>query len=294
MTRTMTRALAQHTIGRLWARYLEARGELEGADLTGAERSAAERESNGLRDRLVVNYSPLVKYVADRISGRMPYPLDAEDVVSWGLCGLLDAVETFDPGRGAKFESYAISKIRWSILDEMRKADPLPRRARSRVRRVEHARGELAQRLGRVPAEEEVARELGVVVREHRAFLEQCSRARVGSLELKLSPGGDGGELHELVADASAADPEAAAERAEVRARLIEAIATLGEKERIVTAFYFYEGLTLREIGGALSLTEGRISQILRCSLTKLREALADGPVLSGGLWREGESSRSL
>ena len=280
----------RHTIGRLWARYLEAREKLEGGEMAGPERAAAQRGVNGLRDRLVVNYSPLVKYVAGRVRGRMTYPLELEDLISWGLCGLLDAVETFDPGRGAKFESYAISKIRWAILDEMRKADPLPRRARSHARRVEHARGELAQRLGRAPAEEEVARELGVVVAEHRAFLDRCARARVGSLELGPAPpgapGGHGGAplsggLYELVADGSAADPEAAAERSEVRARLVEAIGTLGEKERAVTTFYFYDGLTLREIGGALNLTEGRISQILRRSLEKLREALADGPLLS-------------
>ena len=276
----------RHTIGRLWSRYLEARERLEGGEMDVAERAAARRGADGLRDRLVVNYSPLVKYVAGRVLGRAIYPLELEDVISWGLCGLLDAVETFDPGRGAKFESYAISKIRWSILDEMRKADPLPRRARSHARRVEHVRGELSQRLGRAPAEEELAQELGVVVAEHRAFMERCARARVCSLESRpLPPGGDGtpppGGLYELVADGAAADPEVAAERSELRARLVEAIGALGEKERAVTTFYFYHGLTLREIGGALNLTEGRISQILRRSLNKLREALADGHLLS-------------
>jgi RNA polymerase sigma factor FliA len=278
--------LAQPTIGRLWARYLEVRETLKGGRDPGGRMGVTEREARGLRDRLVVNYSPLVKYVAGRISARMSGVVDQEDVVSWGIVGLLDAVESYDPVRRTKFESYAISKIRWSILDELRKADPLPRRVRLRVREVERARGELAQRLGHAPTEEEVAWELGVGIEEHLAFLERCSRAQVGSLEARLEgpDGGAGGTLHELVPDRSATDPESAAEMAEVRLRLTQAIGELGERERVVTTFYFYEGLTLREIGNALDLTEGRISQILRRALTQLRRALSENPRVSGRL----------
>ncbi|MDQ4127412.1 MAG: FliA/WhiG family RNA polymerase sigma factor [Actinomycetota bacterium] len=270
------------TIGNLWSRYLQARASLEGEERGGTERLAAEREARGLRDRLVVNYSPLVKYVAAGISSRMTGHLDQEDVVSWGLFGLLDAVETYDPGRRTKFESYAISKIRWSILDELRKIDPLPRRARLRMRETERARNELAQRLGRAPTEPEVARRLGVEVEKHRALLDRFARAQVGSLEARLEgERGPGREIHDLVADRSATDPASAAEAAEVRARLVRAIGDLSEQERVVTTFYYYEGLTLREIGGALNLTEGRISQILRRALLRLRRALAEDPCLS-------------
>jgi RNA polymerase sigma factor FliA len=186
--------------------------------------------------------------------------------------------------RRTKFESYAISKIRWSILDELRKADPLTRRVRQRSREVDLIKGEMSQRLGRMPTEEEVARELGVGIAEHRrVFLERCSRAQVGSLEARLeSESGPGGELHQMVADSRAVDPESAAETAELRARLVDAINALGERARVVTTFYFYEGLTLREIGGALNLTEGRISQILHQALAKLREALSEYPQHSG------------
>jgi RNA polymerase sigma factor for flagellar operon FliA len=263
------------TLGWLWSRYIEIRDAPDDGRGPGGHR--AEREARGLRDRLLVNYSPLVKYVAGRISARMIGPVDQDDVLSWGIFGLLDAIESYDPARRTKFESYAISKIRWSILDELRKADPLPRRVRLRVREIERARGELAQRLGHAPTEEEVAGELGVGIDEHRAFLERCSRAQVGSLEASLEVDGSlGGTLHEIVADRSAADPESAAEMAEVRARLTQAIEALGERERVVTTFYFYEGLTLREIGKALDLTEGRISQILRRALTELRRTLAE------------------
>jgi RNA polymerase sigma factor FliA len=267
--------LKRRTLGWLWSRYLEVRDTLERDPGSVAERRNAERELRGLRDRLVVNYSPLVRYVACRVSARAIRPVDLEDILAWGIFGLLEAVETYDPGRRTKFESYAISKIRWSILDELRRLDPLTRRVRRRARDVESARGELAQKLGRTPTEEEVARELGVEVVDHRAFLACLWQAQVGSLEVRIEDG-PGRDLHQTLADGMAVDPESAVEAAEVRAQLARAIKDLGEKERIVTTFYFYEGLTLREIGGALNLTEGRISQILHAALAKLREALSE------------------
>jgi RNA polymerase sigma factor FliA len=267
--------LTRRTVGWLWTRYLEMRDELAG--VPAAERPNVERELRSLRDRLVVNYAPLVKYVACRLSARAVIAVDLEEIHAWGVFGLLEAVETYDPGRRTKFESYAISKIRWAILDELRRLDPLTRRVRRRAREVESARGELAQRLGRTPTEEEVACEVGVGAAEHRAFLARLWQAQVGSLEARLDgDNGVGRDLHQTVADGRADDPESAAEVAEVRARLVDAIQGLGEKERVVTAFYFYEGLTLREIGGALSLTEGRISQILHAALAKLREDLSE------------------
>ena len=273
--------MSGRTLGRLWRRYLEARAALREpeacASRGGAGRRAAEQEANALRDRLLVNYSPLVKYVAGRVSARTTYPLDQQEVLAWGVLGLLDAVETYDPERGTKFETYAISKIRWSILDELRKADPLPRRLRLRAQQVEGARGTLAQKLGRSPTEQELVRELGGDAAEYRAFLLRCHLSQEASLEAGV--GFDGvphAGLHELVCDHAATDPALAAEMSEVRARLIRAILTLSERERLVTGFYFYEGLTLREIGKALGLTEGRISQILRRALTNLRETLAE------------------
>ncbi|MGH3146689.1 MAG: sigma-70 family RNA polymerase sigma factor, partial [Rubrobacter sp.] len=189
---------------------------------------------------------------------------------------------TYDPERRTKFESYAISKIRWSVLDEMRKVDPLPRRARVRMREADQAKNELAQELGRAPTEAEVAGRLGMDVGKHRALLDRYARAQVASLEARLDcEQGLGRELHDLVADGSAADPAAAAEAAEVRARLVRAIEGLSEQERVVTTFYYYEGLTLREIGGALNLTEGRISQVLRKALLRLRQTLSEEARLS-------------
>ncbi|MEW6638527.1 MAG: FliA/WhiG family RNA polymerase sigma factor, partial [Actinomycetota bacterium] len=251
-----------------------ARAELARAEGEQARRTV-ERRVTQLRDRLVVNYAPLVRYVVGRISARMTGPLDGEDVMSWGVMGLLDAVESYETGRGAKFETYAISKIRWSILDELRKADALPYRVRQQAQETERVKARLAQRLRRAPTEGEVAAERGVSLEEHRAFLEHYSRAQVGSLETRVETDGDvGAELQELIADRSVADPQSEAEATALQAQLAEAMAGLGERERVVITFYFYEGLTLREIGKALGLTEGRISQILRASLLKMREAL--------------------
>jgi RNA polymerase sigma factor FliA len=277
--------VTRRTLGWLWSRYFEARDALEGGEMPWADRRNAERELRVLRERLVVHYSPLVKYAAGRVSARAICPVETDEVLSWGVFGLLEAVETYDPGRQTKFESYAISKIRWAILDELRRLDPLTRRVRRRVREAESARARLAQRLGRTPVEEEVARELGVGIADHRAFLEGLWRAQVGSFEARLECGdGPGRDLHQLVADGRAADPESAVEAAEVRARLVQAIRTLGEKERVVTTFYYYDGLTLKEIGGAMNLTEGRISQILHKALAKLREALEGSPEPTGRL----------
>ena len=269
------------TLGDLWKRYLCVRGRARAGVRCPVERRKVEREERALRDRLVVNYSPLARYVAGRIPTRATGTLDREDVLSWGLYGLLGAVETYDPSRPAKFETYAISKIRWSILDELRKADPLPRSARLRTQKMERVGSELAQRYGRAPTEAEIANALGVSLTDHRAFLERVARSKVGSLEAgcEVVEGG----LHDLVADRFAADPGRAAERAEMRAVLGRAIEELGEQERVVTTFYYYEGLTLREIGGILGLTEGRISQILRAAMIRLRGSLSDAVYLLEG-----------
>ena len=273
--------MTRRTLRELWSRYFQVRDRIAAGGMTCVQLRSAEREARGLRDRLVVNYSPLVRYVAGRTAGRVAGPLDQEDLVSSGLVGLLNAVETFDPGRRTKFESYAISKIRWSILDELRKADPLSRRTRLRAHQIDRARDELVQKLGRAPTESELVGRLGISVTEHRAFLDQYARAQVRSFEGCGDPhGGSFGGLHDLIGDHAATDPASAVEVAEVRARLVSAIGCLGEKERAVTTFYYFEGLTLREIGRVLGLTEGRISQILHAALARLRSSLEEEGML--------------
>ncbi len=282
--------MSGQTVGRLWSRYLGLRKEIAEGVHEGAARREAERQAAQLRDRLVVNYSPMVKYVASRVGARMTAVVELEDMISWGVLGLLDAIETYDPDRRkkAKFESYAISKIRWAILDELRGQDWVPRRVRTRAQEVERATQKLSQNLHRPPTESEVAEEVGMGVDEYRAFLHQYSRSQVASLEARLdTEGGTIGEYGSILVDASAADPQSQANLEELRAHLIDAIGGLEEQERLVATFYFYDGLTLKEIGKAMDLTGGRISQLLKRALGKLRERLKGSPLVSGGGWRE-------
>jgi RNA polymerase sigma factor for flagellar operon FliA len=271
--------MTRETLGVVWQRYFEVRRRLQNpANGHGAE---LRRRADNYRDRLVNNYSPLVKYVAGRISSRSGGALDLGDLISWGLVGLLNAVETFDPGRKVKFESYAISKIRWAILNEIRDQDWVPRSIRRRAQDVEQATSVLVHRLKRMPVEEEIAEEVGISVREYRRFQDQYSRAQIASLESRVElEGGAGVEFQALIADPGAANPELAVDRQDLREQLVRAIETLDYNERLVATFYFYEGLTLKEIGKAMNLTEGRVSQIRQKALRKLRDHLVNSPIV--------------
>lgn len=278
------------TVGRLWVRYKEARARfaaVEGID--GAAGRQASRQASMLRDRLVVNYSPLVKYVASRMGSRMTGRVEQEDMISWGVMGLLDAIETYDPDKKAKFETYAISKIRWAILDQLRKEDWVPRRVRTRAQEIEAASSRLTQELRHAPTPEQIAGRVGIEVGEYHKFLDQYARAQVASLEVRMETEGGPSSLEygSLVVDASAANPQTSASREELREKLVEAIGDLGEQERLVATFYFYNGLTLKEIGEAINLTEGRVSQILHQALGKLRGRLQGSPSILAGGWQE-------
>ncbi|CAA9452814.1 MAG: RNA polymerase sigma factor [uncultured Rubrobacteraceae bacterium] len=285
--------MSDRTVGRLWARYLKLREELRAGEGSSNEEAwrEAERQENQLRARLVVNYSPLVKYVASRVGARVPGAVEQEDMISWGVLGLLDAIETYEPnrpGKRAKFESYAISKIRWSILDQLRSQDWVPRRVRLRAQEIEVARLKLTQELRRSPTETEIAGEVGLGIGQYHNLLDRYSRAQVASLEARLEVDGQPGiEYGALLEDTAAVDPQFQASLEDLRSQLIDSIGRLEDRERLVATFYFYEGLTLKEIGKALELTEGRVSQILRCALTKLRRRLKGSPLAhEAGGWR--------
>lgn len=273
-----------HNLGRLWNQYLMIRdqpGELgEGRPRVGRQQREAHRQATRLSNRLVINYLPLVKYVASRIGARVSSAVDREDMISWGGLGLLDAIETYDPdrpGRKVKFETYAIYKIRWAILGQLSKQDWVPRRVRSRARDVERVKIKLAQELRRQPTEAEVADEVDMEVTEYHAFLDKYSRAHVASLEARLEADGSSVvEFGVLQGNPSAIDPQDWANLQDLRAQLTDAIGRLEERERLITTFYFYEGLTLREIGKALKLSEGRVSQILKGALSRLRDHLRE------------------
>lgn len=284
------------TLGRLWVRYLKTREELStGEGLSDdTTRRKMERQGGHLRDRLLINYSPLVKYVAGRLGARMIKKAMQQDLISWGLLGLLDAIETYEPNRRtlgkkrATFETYATSKIRWAILDELRKQDWVPRRLRQRAQEVEKAKTGLKENLRRPPTEDEIAAQAGMEVAEYHGFLDQYSRAQVGSLDTTRVEGEEnsGAAYGTLIEDSSAVNPQTQANIEEVSVQLADEISKLNERERLVTTFYFYEQRTLKEIGKAIELTEGRVSQILKEALTKLQKSL-EGSGLRYESWQD-------
>lgn len=274
--------MSTRTVGELWAEYLEVRSALSRNGLLSEETERLQYRADQLRDCLLVNYSPLVKYVTGRVSARMIGAVDREDFMSAGMIGLLDAIRTFDPEREVKFETYAISKIRWAMLDEARKEDSLPRRTRSRLREVETARRELTQELYREPTELEIADKTGLDPSEIRDATQQQVRSQTKSFEAQAVDQ-ESSALEAQIADEAAEDPESSVEQDEVRRELVTAMQSLSERERTVVTLYFYENLTLREIGQALGVTEGRISQILKRTLGKLRDFIGTDQQFSGG-----------
>ena len=258
------------TVGILLEQYLAAREVSEGTERSDR---GNKRRTEGLRDRLLVNYSPLVKYVVGKIAARATQPTRQEEFMAWGVLGLLDAIETYDPRREAKFETYAISKIRWAILDEFRKEDRMSRRVRSRIQEIERAKGDLHQELKRPPTETQIAQKLDLSVVEYRKSVQHYTQAQVDSLDARAEATDSGAGLQ--ISSGEAEDPSVSLEQGEVRGQLIAAMQDLEDRERTVVTLYFYEGLTLREIGQALHLTEGRISQIMSRTLKKLRGILS-------------------
>ncbi|NYI08419.1 RNA polymerase sigma factor WhiG [Allostreptomyces psammosilenae] len=232
-----------------------------------------------LRDQLILHYSPLVKYVAGRVGVGLPSNVEQADFVSSGVFGLIDAIEKFDPERAIKFETYAISRIRGAIIDELRALDWIPRSVRQKARAVEQAYTVLEARLRRTPTEPEVAREMGITTEELHAIFGRLSLANVVALDELLQVGQDGGDKLSLVdtlEDTAADNPVEVAEDRELRRLLAKAISTLAEREKTVVTLYYYENLTLAEIGQVLSVTESRVSQIHTKAVLQLRAKLAD------------------
>ncbi|MEU9665540.1 RNA polymerase sigma factor WhiG [Streptomyces bobili] len=229
-----------------------------------------------LREQLILHYSPLVKYVAGRVSVGLPPNVEQADFVSSGVFGLIDAIEKFDIDREIKFETYAITRIRGAMIDELRALDWIPRSVRQKARNVERAYATLEARLRRTPSEVEVAAELGIAVDDLHSVFSQLSLANVVALEELLHVGGEGGlSVMDTLEDTAADNPVEVAEDRELRRFLARAINTLPEREKTVVTLYYYEGLTLAEIGNVLGVTESRVSQIHTKSVLQLRAKLA-------------------
>jgi len=232
----------------------------------------------GARERLILHYAPLVKYVASRVATGLPASVDHADLVSYGMFGLIDALEKFEPARGNKFETYAIPRIKGAIIDELRAMDWVPRSVRFKAREIEKAYQDLETMLKRAPSEKEVAERLGVSLSELHDVINQISFVSVLALDEMLSVGSDRGEqvsLIDTLADRQG-DPTLGLEGQETRGLLAAAINSLSEREKIVVTLYYFEGLTLNEIGEILGVTESRVCQIHTKAVGQLRLQLVE------------------
>jgi len=244
-------------VSALWARYKD-------------------NDDPAARDELILNFSPLVKYVAGRLASSLPQTVDTADLISYGIFGLIDAIEKYDLSRAIKFETYAIARIKGAIIDELRAMDWVPRSVRSRAREIETAYIELENLLKRVPSDQEVAERMGITVKEFQDILAKLSYTSVVSFE-ELWVGGDredGQSAIGTIRDDTADDPVAVFESAEIKEILAQAIERLPEREKTVIALYYYEGLTLKEIGQVLGVTESRVSQLHTKAVLRLRAKL--------------------
>ena len=229
------------------------------------------------RERLVVAYSPLVKYVSGRMASGLPAHVDEADLISYGLVGLINAIERFEPEREIKFETYAITRIKGAIIDELRSLDWVPRSVRSRARDIEKANSKLEHQLQRAPTDEEMANELGCTVDEFQESLLQISNSTVAALDelwTVSDSSGDQVSLLDTLRDPDAPDPQQLLDASELKDRLADAISALPEREKLVIALYYYENLTLREIGEVLGVTESRISQLHTKAVLRLKSRL--------------------
>jgi RNA polymerase sigma factor for flagellar operon FliA len=229
------------------------------------------------RERLVVAYSPLVKYVAGRMSSGLPAHVEEADLISYGLLGLIGAIERFDPEREIKFETFAVARIRGAIIDELRSLDWVPRSVRARAREIERMHAKLEHDLQRSPSEEEVAARLDMSVEEFREALLEIANSSVLALDdlwTVTDPGGGQVSLLDPIRDPGAVDPQEEIDATELKDRIAVAIESLPDRERLVIALYYYESLTLREIGEVLGVTESRVSQLHTKAVLGLRSNL--------------------
>lgn len=241
-------------------------------------REYKERATVEAREALIIHYSPLVKYVAGRVASGLPQNVEQADLVSYGMFGLIDAIDKFEPDRGFKFETYAIARIKGAILDELRSIDWVPRSVRSKARQIERAYSKLEAKNHRPPSDAELAEELDWSEEQLQSALSQISQLGLAALDEILVMGGDRGEsvtLGDTIADTSSHGPLGAYEQTETRRLLAEAINALPEREKIVLTLYYYENLTLQEIGRVLGVTESRVCQIHTKSVIHLRSRFA-------------------
>jgi RNA polymerase sigma factor FliA len=229
-----------------------------------------------IRDYFVIKYAPLIKYVAGKISVGMPQSIEFDDLVSYGVFGLIDAISKFDPNRGIKFKTYAMTRIRGAIFDELRSIDWIPRSIRQKAKQIEQVITDLENKLGRTVEDDEIAHELGISNEEFQTTLNKLSGTSLLSLNDIWYLGDDSDELSilETLEAPENMNPDILIEKEEIRDYIIDAIKKLPDKEKKVIVLYYYEDLTLKEIGEVLEVTESRVSQLHTKAIMRLRGRL--------------------
>jgi len=240
-------------------------------------------KSPKIRDNFIRQYAPLVKWVAGKVAIGMPANVEFDDLVSCGTFGLLDAIERFDPEKNVKFKTYAATRIRGAIFDELRQTDWVPRSVRQKTREVEDAISALESQLGRPPKDQEVAGYLKIDLPEYQRIIQKISGTSILSLNDVWFSGDENDKvsIQDSIEAPEAFEPDREAERNEIRRIIIDAISELPEKEKLIIILYHWEDLTLKEIGEVLSITESRVSQLhtkavlrIRAQLTSVRKGI--------------------
>jgi len=229
-----------------------------------------------IREYFVTKYAPLVKYVAGKIAISMPQNVDFDDLVGYGVFGLLDAIEKFEPDRDIKFKTYAVTRIRGAIYDELRSIDWVPRSVRQKAKELERTIASLENRLGRAATDEEIASELGIDSKGLHSLILKLSGSSILSLSdiWYVGEESDKVSVMETIESPKSLNPDAMVEREEIKNIIVKAISDLPDKEKKVLILYYYEDLTLKEIGEILKVTESRISQLHTKAIMRLRSKL--------------------
>ncbi|RZA13653.1 MAG: FliA/WhiG family RNA polymerase sigma factor [Proteobacteria bacterium] len=233
-----------------------------------------------LRDQLIMDYAPLIRFVAQRIAARLPSNIDIDDLISAGVIGLMDAIEKYDPSRDNKFKTYAEFRIRGAILDELRSQDWVPRSVRDKAKKIEKTYAELEQKLGRAVSDEELSDALGIGLDEYYDMVSKVKAVTLLSIDELSGPNQqDRKSLLECLENTSSKNPFTQLKSKGIRDLLVKHIDELPEKQKLVLSLYYYEDLNLKEIGRILEVTESRVSQLHTQAVEKLRSKLK--PILT-------------
>ena len=231
-----------------------------------------------IRDAFIKQYAPLVKYVAGKVAMGMPHNVEFDDLVGFGVFGLFDAIEKFDPDKHVKFKTYAVTRIRGAIFDELRSIDWVPRSVRQKSREIEEAVRHLEANLGRAATDEEIAAEMGMTTRDFQKTMLKVSGTSILSLNDMWYSGEENDKVSivDSIESPESMNPDMIVEKDEIKRVIVQAIQELPEKEKKVLVLYYYEDLTLKEIGKVLEVTESRISQLHTKAIMRLRAKLTN------------------